>query len=74
MLLAAPYLLAVSISTDLIADGGSGWLNALVFLSIGNAMKCIIMGPVSVSLLVVARIRGRRTVRDYEAPIVGAVR
>lgn len=74
MLLAAPYLLAVSISTDLIADGGSGGLNALVHLSIGNAMKCIIMGSVSVSLLVVAWVRERRAVRYYEAPIVGAVR
>lgn len=60
MLLAAPYL-AVSISTDLIADGGSGWFNALVLRSIGDAMKCIIRGPFSVSLLGVARVRERRT-------------
>lgn len=56
MLLAVPYLLAASICTNLIADGGPGWLNLLVLLFIWNAMKFIIMGPVSLVLLVRARL------------------
>lgn len=55
MLLAIPYLLAASICTSLIAAGRPGWLNLLVLLFIWNAMKFIIMGPVS--LLLLARVR-----------------
>ena len=57
MLLAAPYLLAASICTNFIADGGPGWLNLLVLLFIWNAMKFLIMGPVSLVLLVRANIQ-----------------
>jgi hypothetical protein len=57
MLLAAPYLLAASICTNLIADGGPGWLNLIVLCSVWNAMKFLIMGPVSLVLLVRFRIR-----------------
>jgi hypothetical protein len=67
MLLAAPYLLAASICANFIADGGPGWLNLLVLLFIWNAMKFLIMGPVSLVVLVRVRIqeaaarrRGRR--------------
>lgn len=52
MLVAAPYMLAASICTKLLADGGSGLLNLLVLLFIWNAMKFLIMGPVSVGLLI----------------------
>ena len=74
MLLAAPYLLAASICTNLIADGAPAWLNVLVILFIWNAMKFFIMGPISVSLLVIARMREHRATRYYEASSVGAVR
>jgi len=50
-----PYLLAASICTNLIADGGPGWLNLVVLWGVWNAIKFIIMGPVSVVLL--ARVR-----------------
>jgi hypothetical protein len=60
MLLAVPYLLAASTFTTLIADGEPGWLNLLVLLCLWNAMKFIIMGPVSLILL--ARIRVREEV------------
>ena len=52
MLLAAPYLLAASVCANLLADGGLGWLNLLVLLFIWNALKFLIMGPVSLFLLV----------------------
>lgn len=56
MLLAAPYLLAASMCTSLIADGGPGWLNLLVILCIWNALKFILMGPVSLAHLIRARL------------------
>jgi len=63
MLAAGPYLLAASICTNLIADGGPGWLNLLVILFVWNAMKFIIMGPVSLALLVHARVREANSAR-----------
>lgn len=60
MLLTVPYLLAASAFTTLIADGGPGWLNLPVLLCLWNAMKFIIMGPVSLILL--ARVRVREAV------------
>ncbi|CEI28281.1 Putative uncharacterized protein [Propionibacterium freudenreichii] len=72
MLLAVPYLLAASICTNLLADGGPGWLNLLVLLFIWNALKFLIMGPVSLFLLVGDRAleaveqRRARRVRDLD--------
>ena len=77
MLLAAPYLFAASICTNLIADSGPGWLNLLVLLFIWDAMKFAIMGPISAVLLIRARIReaaacrrvrGQQSVGDRAAP------
>ncbi|GAA0993354.1 sulfate permease [Subtercola frigoramans] len=56
-LLAAPYLLLASICTNFIADGGPGWLNLLVLLFTWNALKFIVVGPVSLALLIRARHR-----------------
>lgn len=56
MLLAGPCLLAASIRTHLIADGAHGWLNLVVILFVRDALKFLIMGPVSVFLLTRARI------------------
>jgi len=56
MLLAAPYLLAATICTTLVADGGPGWLNLLVLLCLWNSIKFIIIGPVSIILLTRALI------------------
>ena len=60
MLLAAPYLLAASTCTNLIADGGPGWLNLLVLLFLWNTLKFILIGPVSLVLLIRARLRERK--------------
>ncbi|SJN15727.1 hypothetical protein FM104_00515 [Microbacterium esteraromaticum] len=65
MLLIGPYLLAASICTNLIKDGGPGWLNILVILFIWNALKFLIMGPVSVILL--ARVRIHEAVQRRQA-------
>lgn len=73
MLLAAPYFLAANYCLTLIEDGGPGWLNLLVLLFCWNALKFLIMGPISVVLLVRARLeesatrrRDRRTRRPIE--------
>ena len=60
MLLAVPYLLAASICTNVIADGGPGWLNLLVLLFLWNTLKFILIGPVSFVLLIRARLRERK--------------
>jgi len=57
MLPAAPYLLAASICTDLIADGGPGWLNLLVLLFCWTALKFLVMGPLSLIVLIRVRVR-----------------
>lgn len=57
MLLAAPYLLAANYCLTLIENGGPGWLNLLVLLLCWNALKFLLMGPVSVILLVRARVQ-----------------
>jgi hypothetical protein len=70
MLLAVPYLLAASICTNLIADGGPSWLNLIVLWGVWNAMKFLIMGPVSLVLLVRVRVReavARRHARAEQA-------
>lgn len=44
MLLAVPHLLAASVCTSLIADGGPGWLNLLV-PSARNGAEATAIGP-----------------------------
>lgn len=56
MLLAVPYLLIASICTNALAAGAPGWLHLVVLWAVWNATKFIVMGPVSLVLLVRARI------------------
>ena len=76
MLLAISYLYAASICVQLIEDGGTGWLHLLVLLFIYNAMKFTIMGPVSLVLLLRAKVREhverRREHRADHRPMVAA--
>ena len=55
MLLAGPYLLAAVLCVGWIERGGPGWLNLLVLLFLWNAIKFVVVGPVS--LLWLARVR-----------------
>ena len=57
MLVALPYILIASICSGAAADGGPGWLHLIVLWACWNALKFIIMGPVSVALLIRARLR-----------------
>lgn len=56
MLITVPYLLLANLCTALLADGGPGWLNLVVLVCVWNSFKFLIMSPVSVVLLVRARI------------------
>jgi hypothetical protein len=71
MLLAAPYLLAANYCMTINDDGGPGWLNLLVLLLSWNALKLLIMGPVSLVLLIRVRmqeaIAGRHARRQNDA-------
>ncbi|GAA1203455.1 hypothetical protein GCM10009585_21870 [Brevibacterium paucivorans] len=60
MLLAIPYLMVANNLTIFIDRGGPGWFHLLVLLCIWNALKFLVMGPVSVVLLVRARTAERR--------------
>lgn len=63
MLLAVPYFLAANYCLMLIEGGGPGWLNLLVLVFCWNALKLLIMGPISAVLLIRARVEGSATPR-----------
>lgn len=64
MLVAAPYIPVATICSGLTADGGPGWLHLVVLWGCWNALKFILMGPISVVLLARARIREAMIRRD----------
>lgn len=69
MLLAIPYLLVAGICTTLLAEGTPGWVNLVVIWAVWDALKFLIMGPVSLILLVGVRfqeLRARRRSRSAE--------
>ena len=51
MLVALPYFLIAYACSSAVADGGPGWPHLIVLWACWNALKFIIMGPVSVVLL-----------------------
>ena len=57
MLVASPYILVATTWSNLAADGSPGWLHLDVLWGCWNALKLILMGPISVALLARARIR-----------------
>lgn len=72
MLLAAPYLLVASICTTVIADDGPSWLHLVALWSVWNALKFIIMGPVSLILL--ARVKVSETLVRRRVPAHSAAK
>jgi hypothetical protein len=57
MLLAVPYGLAAVYCARLVEAGGSGWLHLLVLLFVWNALKFLVVGPVSLMRLISVRVR-----------------
>jgi hypothetical protein len=72
MLVALPYLYLASLFNLLAMDDGPGWLYLLVLLSYWNAVKFVIMGPVSVVLLLRLRAHEWR-VRHTEHQVLSSV-
>ena len=71
MLLAVPYALAAVWCLDLIDHGQPGWLHLVIMICIWNAIKFIVMGPVSVMLLLRWKhfeAVARREVAMHESP------
>ena len=73
MLVAVPYFLAANYCLTLIEDRVLRWLNLLVLVFCWNALKFLIMGPISLVLLIRARLeesatrrRDRRALRPIE--------
>lgn len=64
MLLAAPYLLIAVTARGVVEDNGPGWLNLVVLWACWCALKFILMGPLSVILLIRARLREWKVRRD----------
>lgn len=69
MLLAAPYLGVAAWCTTLIESGGPGWLHLVVLICIWNALKMIVIGPVSVVLLVRACAKERQARKRAERAV-----
>jgi len=69
MLLAAPYLGVAAWCTTLVESGGPGWLHLVVLVCIWNALKMVIIGPVSVALLVRARAKERQARKRAEREV-----
>lgn len=69
MLLAAPYLGVAAWCTNLIESGGTGWLHPVVLVCIWNALKMVVIGPVSVVLLVNARAKERQARKHAEREV-----
>lgn len=73
MLLAAPYLGIAAWCTALIESGGPGWLHLVVLVGIWNALKMVVIGPVSMVLLVKARAKERQARKCAEREVDAAV-
>lgn len=72
MIIAVPYVLVASWCSDLVAEGGPGWLHLIILVCLWNAMKFIAIGPISLVLLL--RYRRREAVeRRLSAQVPGAV-
>ena len=52
------YFLVAAILTNVIRDGGPGWLNLLVLLTCWNGLKLVWIGPVAVVTVVKRCVRG----------------
>lgn len=72
MLLAVPYLLIANVCVQLIEDGAPGWIHLAVLWAFCSMFKMLWIGPISVVLLIRARLREARERRirsaDHEVP------
>lgn len=57
MLVAAPYFLVANLVKTLIEGGGSAWLSLPLLWCLVMGLSFILLGPISVILLLIARFR-----------------
>lgn len=69
MLIALPCVHAASILTTLIDDGAPKWLYVIAIVLIWDALKFIIMGPVSLVILLRVRAAETRALRQLRRPV-----
>ncbi len=62
------YFLVAAASITLIYGGWSPWLYLVFALSLWNALKFLLFGPISLLLLARARVRERRKKRRLQRP------
>ncbi|GAA4068091.1 hypothetical protein GCM10023065_21050 [Microbacterium laevaniformans] len=60
MLIAVPYFAVAYWCTTMIDNGGPGWLHLVVLICIWNALKFLIMGPVSLAWITRDHVRARQ--------------
>ncbi len=76
MLLAIPYLYLASLLAVIVRDGGPGWLNIFVLITLWSALKMLWIGPVSLILLARVRIHEhaeRRQPKEEQAQVFAPV-
>jgi len=71
LVLVPAYLYAASFTTTLIERGGTGWLNFIVLTLVWSALKFAVMAPVSIGLLVRARLAERSPRRRQQLVPMG---
>lgn len=57
MLLAIPYLGVAYLLSAAVENGGPGWLNLFILITVWSALKMLWIGPISLVLLAHARVR-----------------
>lgn len=69
MLLAAVYFGAAVVIASLIDAGSPGWMSLLIMICVWNAMKFVVLGPVSVIRLAHVRLLEARDRRAARLPV-----
>ncbi|SDG84054.1 sulfate permease [Microbacterium pygmaeum] len=70
MLIAVIYMAAAVVARGMVEQGGPGWMNLLVILFIWNAIKFIVVGPVSAIYLLRVRLREAKIRRALRVPVM----
>lgn len=72
VLLAGPYLFVATLCENFVTNGGPGWLHILVVLLTWNALKLLVIGPISLVLLGYLRAREARERRRLHRDAIAA--
>jgi heme exporter protein D len=70
MLLAVPYRFAAAYFAGLVEAGDSGWLSVLVLLFVWDAVKFLVVGPMTLMRLIAVRVREVKAHRGLARALV----